>query len=561
MAVKKNVKSCVFRRKNLDKINPAVYIVENLLAKIFTGGVFMQPDVQWFVSALLENELTTLEEAAALDDELGGNAELGNYAQTFLERLAAGMNEEDTALLVENIQQLIDFAVEQAAAGALPGLDLPEPAGAAPGPGSGKLPDPRAGNKSRKSSAPHPPAGSGELSPQENCGDFPCFREMPNMNDQQLGEMMKNLLLQLVDCGASDLHISANSLPFIRRNLQIERISDRMITPEYAEKLNTALLTPEQKKRFEEDMDMNFALELDHNRFRAALMYQKDGISGSYRIVPSQAKSLEELGFLPKDAETITKLMDYPNGLVLVTGPIGSGKTTTLAALINICNRKREDHIISVEDPIEIVQPPLHCQITQRQLHDNTESYSNALRGALRQDPDIIVIGEMFDLETIENAITAAETGHLVIGTLHTCDAANTMNRLLDVFPPSQQPQIRAMTAGSLRGIICQRLIPAADGKITIAYEILINTLAVGSIITEGKNFKLKGEMQTGQKSGMCTMDSTILEKYKAGIVDYDTALGNMADPTTIQELKMEMAKREAQKLAAAAQARQTARQ
>ncbi|MBO4632656.1 MAG: PilT/PilU family type 4a pilus ATPase [Lentisphaeria bacterium] len=524
----------------------------------------MRPDVQWFVSALLENELTTLEDAAALDDELGGNSELGNYAQTFLERLAAGMNEEDTALMVENIQQLIDFAVEQAASGELPGLDFPEPAAAVPGPASGKLPDPRSRNHSRPNSAPTPPAPVTSEAPfiqEAISSDFSCFKEMTNMNDQQLGEMMKNLLLQLVDYGASDLHISANSLPFIRRNLKIERISDTIITPEYAEKLNTILLSPEQKKKFMDDMDMNFALELNHCRYRVALMYQKDGISGSYRIVPSQAKTLEELGFLPKDVETITKLMDYPNGLVLVTGPIGSGKTTTLAALINICNQKREDHIISVEDPIEIVQPPLHCQITQRQLHDNTESYSNALRGALRQDPDIIVIGEMFDLETIENAITASETGHLVIGTLHTCDAANTMNRLLDVFPPSQQTQIRAMAAGSLRGIICQRLIPSSNGGITIAYEILINTLAVGSIITEGQNFKLKGEMQTGQKAGMCTMDSTIFEKYKAEMIDYEVALSQMTDPTTIQDLKMEMAKREAIKLAAAAQARQAAQQ
>ena len=522
----------------------------------------MKTDVQWFVSALIENQLITLEDAAALDNELGGNSELGDYAQTFLERLAAGMSEEDTAQIMENIQQLIDFAVEQSQSGIGPELDLPEntPPENDPQPANEETVQPHRTVPKKISAGKLPGSLSrnGLTSSQDVSGNgFQCFNNMQNLNDHQLGEMMKSLLLQLVDYGASDLHISANSPPFIRRNLTIERISDIVITPEYAEKLNTVLLTPEQKKRFQEDMDMNFALELRKSRFRAALMYQKDGISGSYRIVPSQAQTLEELGFLQKDVETITKLMDYPNGLVLVTGPIGSGKTTTLAALINICNSKREDHIISVEDPIEIVQPPMKCQITQRQLHDNTESYSNALRGALRQDPDIIVIGEMFDLETIENAITAAETGHLVIGTLHTCDAANTMNRLLDVFPPSQQPQIRAMTAGSLRGIICQRLIPAADGNITIAYEILINTLAVGSIITEGKNFKLKGEMQTGQKVGMCTMDSTILEKYKIGTVDYETALGNMTDPTTIQELKMEMAKREAQKLAAAAQARQ----
>jgi len=499
----------------------------------------MKIDVQWFVSALIENELITLEDAAALDQELGGDSELGDFAQTFLERIVDGMNEEDTAQMVDNIQQLINYAVEQQESGMSPGLDLPQ---------SGSEPAAEADDGS------YDTAEAATVT-EVNC-DFSCFDDMENMNDEQLKEMMQTLLAQLVDYGASDLHISANSPPFIRRNLKIERLSAKVITPEISEKLNTILLSPEQKKKFMDDMDMNFALELNHSRYRVALMYQKDGVSGSYRIVPAKAKTLEELGFLPKDIETITKLMDYPNGLVLVTGPIGSGKTTTLAALINICNEKREDHIISVEDPIEIVQPPLHCQITQRQLHDNTESYSNALRGALRQDPDIIVIGEMFDLETIENAITASETGHLVIGTLHTCDAANTMNRLLDVFPPSQQTQIRAMAAGSLRGIICQRLIPSADGGTTIAYEILINTLAVGSIITEGQNFKLKGEMQTGQKAGMCTMDSTIFEKYKAEIIDYETALANMTDPTAIQDLKREMAKREAMKLAAAAAAK-----
>ena len=538
----------------------------------------MQTDVQWFVSALIDNELITLEDAAALDRELGGDTDLGTFAQTFLEQYiaATGMGEEDSAQLTESIQQLIDFAVEQAESGEEPGLALdeaapesspePEPAPQAERTPGGRLPGPK-----RRSPKPAPAAPPAETSPTESSDGGPApqvavagegfefFDHLQEMDDAQLAENMKKLLFQLVDYGASDLHISANSMPFVRRNLKIERLSGTVITAEYAEKLNTILLTPEQKKRFMEDMDMNFALELNHSRYRVALMYQKDGISGSYRIVPGKAKSLEELGFLPKDVETITKLMDYPNGLVLVTGPIGAGKTTTLASLIDICNNNREDHIISVEDPIEIVQPPLKCQITQRQLHDNTESYSNALRGALRQDPDIIVIGEMFDLETIENAITASETGHLVIGTLHTCDAANTMNRLLDVFPPSQQTQIRAMTAGSLRGIICQRLIPGADGNITIAYEILINTLAVGSIITEGQNFKLKGEMQTGQKAGMTTMDATIFEKYKAGMVDYEVALANISDPTTLQDLKKEMAIREAKKLAAAAQARQAA--
>ena len=527
----------------------------------------MQLDVQWFVSALLDNEMITLEDAVNLDNELGSNAPLQTYAQTLLERMAANMGEDETSNLVEMIQQVYDFAVEQAATGVVPDIFIQEvESEPATAPEAAPVPEPKHPKTVAKKNRRWKTAGfllqRRITATADVAGNgFPCFDIMTNLNDQQLAEMMKSLLLQLNDYGASDLHISANSRPFVRRNLKIERISDVLITPEYAERLNTVLLTEEQKKEFKEGLDMNFALELRKSRFRAALMYQKDGISGSYRIVPEEIRTLEELGFLPKDVETIQRLIDYPNGLVLVTGPIGSGKTTTLAALVDVANKKREDHIITVEDPIEILQEAKKCQITQRQVGIHTNSYSRALRAALREDPDIIVIGEMFDLETIENAITAAETGHLVIGTLHTCDASNTMNRLLDVFPPNQQPQIRAMTAGSLRGIICQRLIPSTDGNLTIAYEILINNMAVGSIIADGKTFQLKGAMQIGQRSGMCTLDNTLLEKYKIGTIAYETALENMSDPAVVQQLNMEMGKREAQKLSAAAQARQQQQQ
>ncbi|OQA86176.1 MAG: Twitching mobility protein [Lentisphaerae bacterium ADurb.Bin242] len=519
----------------------------------------MQLDVQWFVSALLDNEMITLEEAVNLDNELGSNAPLQTYAQTLLERMAANMSEEDANNLVGMIQQVYDFAAEQAATGVVPDIFIQE---VEPEPAPEPAPEPKRPKTVAKKIAAGKLPGSfskdGIAATADVAGNgFPCFDIMTNLNDQQLGEMMKSLLLQLNDYGASDLHISANSRPFVRRNLNIERISDVLITPEYAERLNTVLLTEEQKKKFKEELEMNFALEFRKSRFRASLMHQKDGVSGSYRIVPEEIRTLEELGFLPKDVDTIKRLVDFPNGLLLVTGPIGSGKTTTLAALVDIANRKREDHIITVEDPIEILQESKKCQVTQRQVGIHTNSYSRALRASLREDPDIIIIGEMFDLETIENAITAAETGHLVIGTLHTCDAANTMNRLLDVFPPNQQSQIRAMTAGSLRGIICQRLVPSSDGNLTIAYEILVNNMAVASIIADGKTFQLKGTMQIGQKSGMCTLENTLLEKYKIGTITYETALANMADPIVIQLLNTEMAKREAQKLSAAAQARQ----
>ncbi|MDR0933455.1 MAG: Flp pilus assembly complex ATPase component TadA, partial [Victivallales bacterium] len=208
-------------------------------------------------------------------------------------------------------------------------------------------------------------------------------------------------------------------------------------------------------------------------------------------------------------------------------------------------------HIITVEDPIEILQPSKGCQVTQREIGKDTISYRTALKAALREDPDVIVIGELHDLETIENAITASETGHLVIGTLHTSDAANTLNRLLDVFPPSQQPQIRAMTAGSLRGIICQQLIPADNGGLTIGYEILINNMAVANIISEGKAFKLKSTMQIGNKQGMCTFDQCMLAKFMAGLISYDVARYYMRDQAEIAQLDRENAIRQARQLKA----------
>jgi twitching motility protein PilT len=298
-------------------------------------------------------------------------------------------------------------------------------------------------------------------------------------------------------------------------------------------------------------MDLNFALEVNSNRFRVSLMMHKDGACGTYRLIPNKLKRLGELGFLPEDVFTIERLLDYHNGLILVTGPLGCGKTTTLASMVNAINKKRHDHVICVEDPIEILIPSENCNVTQREVGRNTNSYSTALKGALREDPDIIVIGELHDLETIENAITASETGHLVIGTLHTCDAANTLNRLLDVFPPMQQPQIRAMTAGSLRGIICQKLLPGIDGKLAVSYEILINTMAIGNIISEGKTHHLKGVMQTGAKSGMCTFDSNLLNLFKAGRITAAMAESNMKDKAVIKQLRDEAAIIEAKKYAA----------
>ena len=488
----------------------------------------MQLDVQWFVSALLNNNLITADEAKRINRELGGEPDLMTFAQDFLNRITEGLSDEDAQAWMTQIQQVLDYAANQAQTG---------------------TPPPEADQFAHDDGG-YPVAGpanalGAQVSSEEMKEIFGELRGVGSMSEEQAADYMKRLLLALRDFGASDLHISANAPLFIRKNLELHRIDPEWNIPaEDAEKLTLSLLSEEQRKDFEENQDLNFALEIHPSRFRAALMKQRQGVSASYRIVPDKIHTLEELGFLPDDAKTLERLLDYHNGLILVTGPIGSGKTTTLAALIEIANKKREDHIITVEDPIEIVIPSKKCKVTQRQIGINTNSYRTALKGALREDPDIIVIGEMHDLETIENAITAAETGHLVIGTLPTCDAANTLNRILDVFPPNQQAQIRTMTAGSLRGVVCQKLIKNTSGGLSICYEILMNTLAVSNVISEGKIFQLRASMQIGSKSGMCTIDQNLLALFNANIISYETAFGLMRDQSVITQLQQEQARR-----------------
>jgi twitching motility protein PilT len=244
-------------------------------------------------------------------------------------------------------------------------------------------------------------------------------------------------------------------------------------------------------------------------------------------MVPAETKTLADLGF-SQHIDTIKKLLSYHNGLILVTGPVGAGKTTTLSSMVAYLNETREDHIITVEDPIEVVQPAKGCNVTQREVGAHTKSFATALKGALREDPDVIVIGELRDLETIEMAISASETGHLVIGTMHTSDAATTLNRLLDVFAPSQQSQIRASVAESLRGIICQRLLPAAGGGVTLACEILVSNLAIQALIRENKTSGLRNTMETGVKDGMCLMDNVVFGLWQQKKISAETARLNI---------------------------------
>jgi len=346
-----------------------------------------------------------------------------------------------------------------------------------------------------------------------------------------------------VDC--SDVHVSAGARPFVRRYKQVHLVPDQgIVTPEVAEAVNLSPLSEDQRATFDKthDLDYTYAISQD-DRYRTNVMLQRLGIAGSYRIIDTRIRTLAELGF--PDPKVVEKLTTYHQGLILLTGSAGCGKSTTMASLVNLINQTRHDHIITVEDPIEVVHQPINCNVTQRELHSHTRSFANALRAALREDPDIIVIGELRDLETIEMAIRSAETGHLVIGTLHTGSAATTMDRILDVFPANQQAQIRAMAAESLRGVICQQLLPNADGSgVVLACEIMLATLAVSNLIREGKTFQLPSTIQTGRNIGMSTMEQSLVDLYMAGKRTYEQTLPLVKSAELIRQMQIQEAAR-----------------
>jgi twitching motility protein PilT len=356
------------------------------------------------------------------------------------------------------------------------------------------------------------------------------FETIATLDAPALAGAMRSLLKSTAQHGASDLHLSTGARPFIRKHRTLSYISDYALTAEDSLRVNTSLLTEAQRKTYLERKDFDYALALSgSDRYRVNLMFHKNGPAGAYRMVPAETKSLDALGYT-KHLDTLKKMLSYHNGLILITGPVGAGKTATLASMVAYLNETRFDHIITVEDPIEVVQPPRGCNVTQREVGPHTRTFATALKGALREDPDVIVIGELRDLETIEMAITASETGHLVIGTMHTSDAATTLNRLLDVFPPAQQTQIRASVAESLRGIVCQRLLPAAAGGLVLACEILVSNTAIQNLIREGKATGLRNTMETGMKEGMCLMDNVVFGLYQEGKISGSVALANITN-------------------------------
>ena len=340
---------------------------------------------------------------------------------------------------------------------------------------------------------------------------------------------LKEILSKAMEVKASDVHLHSGGPLLMRIGGELRETKTGQLTPEDIERLIEEGLTPQEMATLRETLDFDVALVMPGiGRFRASFYKQQRGFDAVFRPIPKDPPTLAELG-LPAG---LSKLTDFHQGLVLLTGPAGSGKSSTLAAIVEMLNGSRKDHIITVEDPIEYVFTQKQCVVNQRQAGKHTKSFANALRAALREDPDIIVIGELRDLETIQLAITAAETGHLVLGTLHTNNAIRTINRVLDVFPPKQQSQIRAMVSESLRAIVSQRLIPHADGQRRVpALEVLYVKPSISNLIREEKTFQIRSVMQTGRADGMMLLDDSIAELVKTGQVTKEVARRFAEDP------------------------------
>ena len=357
---------------------------------------------------------------------------------------------------------------------------------------------------------------------------------MSPLSDSTLPNHVDDYLNLGKEADASDIHLSVSSPPTCRRYGALLPMWEDApkLTAEDTEALVKGFLDEQQWQRLVDQGDVDFAYNNASGRFRTSVVRQRLGYDLAFRIITSNLRTLDELA-MPHQLKMLTQ---YHNGLVLVTGPMGSGKTTTLAALVQEINLHRGDHIITLEGPIEYIIPSARCQVTQREVHTHTKSFASALRGALREDPDVIMVGEMRDLETIQLAISASETGHLVLGTLHTSNAPRTLDRLLDVFPADQRDQIRMMVSESLRGIVSQQLIPRADGTgRAVAMEIMLNSPAIGNVIREAKTFMLPGIIQTGKKAGMILMDESVAELYRQGIITAEEALYRAENKTEMR--------------------------
>jgi twitching motility protein PilT len=470
----------------------------------------MNHDTRWLARLGIDQGLITRPQALQVRAKIGDDGDIMAFAQELID---SGIVTD-----VETLEKIAELAVAKAERGAPASDPFEVSTTSAPFVNSAAHAD-----GEDNDNAPSGPAA------EADAPKFP-FETLGQMPDPALAEGMRNLLKDTANFGASDLHLSTGARPFVRKNRALSFLSDYVLKPEDALRLNVALLAEHQKKIFLEKKDYDYALALSgKDRYRVNLMFHKNGAAGAYRMVPAETKTMEQLGYA-KHLETLKKMLSYHNGLILITGPVGAGKTTTLASMVAYLNETRTDHIITVEDPIEVVQPAKGCNVTQREVGPHTRTFASALKGALREDPDVIVIGELRDLETIEMAISASETGHLVIGTMHTSDASTTLNRLLDVFPPAQQTQIRASVAESLRGIVCQRLLPGINGGLVLACEILVSNTAIQNLIREGKSTGLNNTMETGVKEGMCLMNNVVFGLYNEKKISKDIASANITN-------------------------------
>jgi len=348
---------------------------------------------------------------------------------------------------------------------------------------------------------------------------------------------ISELLIFAVKEGASDLHLSAGEPPIVRIHGDMRKLEVPPLSKEEVRRLVYDILNDQQRKTFEETLDMDFSFSLgEYGRFRVNLFFQNRGIGGVFRTIPTKIYSFEQLG-LPRICRDICR---KDRGLVLVTGPTGCGKSTTLAAMIDLINNEHKGHIITIEDPIEFVHESKNCLISQREVGPHTHSFANALRSALREDPDIILVGEMRDLETISLALTAAETGHLVLATLHTGSAPKTIDRIIDVFPAAQQGQIRTMLAESILAVFSQVLLKRKGGKGRIlALEIMIGTPAIRNLIREAKISQIPSILQTGQKFGMQTLEAAIKDLLARNMVDPEEVEGLLPDTALLTSKTM----------------------
>ncbi|REJ79500.1 MAG: type IV pilus twitching motility protein PilT [Acidobacteria bacterium] len=347
---------------------------------------------------------------------------------------------------------------------------------------------------------------------------------------------MEDLFRKMAAAKSSDLHMSVSTPPMIRKDGKMALLDPTapVLTPDSIRALLASIMPQKNLEEFARRNDTDFAYEIPGlARFRANIFMDRKGMGGVFRIIPTDMLTAETLGL----SKHILQLCDLSKGLVVVTGPTGSGKSTTLCAMINYINERREDHIITIEDPIEFTHENKKCLVNQREVHNHTDSFKDALRAALREDPDILLVGEMRDLETISIAIETAETGHLVFGTLHTTTAASTVDRIIDQFPADRQQQIRVMLSESLRGVIAQTLLPKKGGGRVAALEVLIVTPAISNLIREGKTFQIPSAMQTGKNQGMVMLNDALMDLVKQGLVEPRDAYIKAVDKTGFEAL------------------------